>query len=205
MVMARYLRAILLLAALGPIMALTSPARAQTADPKADAPPPKPKRYHSVSPELAASLAATMPKYNPPKPVEKKPDDEDVDLRDVDKPKNQIIRLPKYVVQEQKPPVFRERDIHTAKGLAALAIKRYLSEADRALNSFRLPFFGVSNEARALAMYAEDERLKNISDLNDTARTVGKTDPKEAAYIKRATQDTYMRWSDFGWNGGSSK
>jgi hypothetical protein len=184
---------------------LATPGPAQTAATPSDpAPAPaKPKRYRTVSPELAASLAATMPKYDPPKPAEKKPDD-DADLRDLDKPKNQIIRLPKYVVQEAKPPVFRERDVNTSKGLADLAIRRYLSDADRALNSFRLPLFGASNESRALAMYAEDERLKNMADLNDTARTVGKTDPKEAAYIRSVTKDTYMRWSDFGYSSGNS-
>lgn len=143
-----------------------------------------------------------MPKYNPPKPVEKKSDDEDVDLRDVDKPRNQIVRLPKYVVQESKPPVFRERDINTIKGLGALAVKRYLSESDLALNSLRLPLFGQTNEARALAMYAEDERLKNMADLKDTALDVSKTDPAAGTYIRRAAQDTYIRASDFGWHGG---
>ncbi len=196
--MARYLRAIPLVATLGLSFTLISPILAQTTDPQANpAATPAPKHYRTVSPELAASLAATMPKYNPPKPVEKKPDD-DVDLRDVDKPKNQIIRLPKYVVQEQKPPVFRERELYTAKGLAALAIRRYLSSTDLALNSTTLPLFGLSNEARALAMYAEDERLKNMADLKDSARTVGIADPTEADYIRKVTQDTYLRSSDFG-------
>ena len=43
------------------------------------------------------------------------------DLRDIDKPRNGIIRLPNYTVQEKKPPVFRERDIYTREGLADLA------------------------------------------------------------------------------------
>ena len=160
------------------------------------------KNFRAVSPALAASLTASMPKYNPTKPAEKKPDDDDVDFREVDKPRNQIIRLPKYVVTGSKPPVFSERDIHTTKGLGRIAIKRYLSETYLALNSSNLPLFGLSNEARALAMYAEDERLQNMADLNDIARNASKTDPAAGTYIRRATQDTYIRASDFGWHGG---
>lgn len=166
-------------------------------DAKTDATSAEPRRYRST---LAASLADSMPKYDPPKPVVKKDDDEeDVDLRDVDKPKNRIVRLPKYTVQGNRPPIFRERDINTTKGLASIAMRRYLSDADRALNKFQLPLFGISNEARALAMYQEDERLKNMAALDDAARTAGKADPKEAAEIKRMNQDANMRWSDFGY------
>ncbi|MBS0630498.1 MAG: hypothetical protein JSS11_01185 [Verrucomicrobia bacterium] len=159
----------------------------------------QPRRYRST---LAAALADSMPKYDPPKPVVKKAeDDEDVDLRDVDKPKNRIVRLPKYTVQGNKPPIFRERDINTTKGLADIAMRRYLSEVDRALNRFQLPLFGASNETRALAMYEEEQRLKNMADLNETAHSIGKVDPKEAAEIKRMNQDANMRWSDFGYQG----
>lgn len=182
-----------------PVAAAEAKPAAPTAAPEAktDATPAEPRRYRST---LAASLADSMPKYDPPKPVVKKEEDEDdVDLRDVDKPKNRIVRLPKYTVQGNKPPIFRERDVNTQKGLASIAMRRYLSDADRALNKFQLPLFGASNEARALAMYQEDERLKNMSDLDDAARTASKADPKEAADIKRMNQDAHMRWSDFGY------
>ena len=126
-------------------------------------------------------------------------------MRDVDKPKNQIIRLPKYIVQEQKPVVFSERAITTDKGLADIAVRRYISDMDRALNRFTIPLFGSSVEQRALAMYAEDERLKNMSDLRDSAVDAAKTDAAQGAYILRETRQTYLRTSDFGWNGGGPK
>jgi hypothetical protein len=184
------------------------PVRAQTTPPSVSAgdtsslptAPPKPKKDRPVSTGLAATLAASMPKYNPPpKPV---PEDEDVDLREVDKPRNGIIRLPKYTVQEKKPPVFRERDIFTTGGLAELARNRYLTATDRILNRVTLPLFGTSQEARAMAMYAEDERLHNMSDLKDTAKDVGRTNSAEGAYIKRVTDETYMRNSGFGYQSG---
>ena len=174
-----------------------SPAAAQPSITPTQA--PKFKRERIVSEGLASSLAASMPKYNPPpKP---KPDD-DVDARDVDKPRNGIIRLPKYTVQEKKPPIFRERDIYTKGGLADVARKRYLTRLDLALNRFYIPFLSASPEERAMAMYAEDERLNNISEFKDAARTVSHSDPAEGAYIKRLSDETYLRSGGSGYESG---
>lgn len=163
-----------------------------------------PKRTRAISSEVAAALTAASPKYSPPPPKpEPKPEEEKVDLRDVDKPKNGIVRLPKYIVQEPKPPVFTERAINTQKGLTDIAVRRYISDADRALNRFTLPLFGTSAEQRALAMYAEDERLKNMADLNDAANTASKSDPAAGSYIRREAQKTYLRTSEFSWGGGN--
>ncbi len=178
-------------------------ARAQTPSP-APAPSEAPRRARAISPEVAASLAAAMPKYTPPKPVEKKPEEELPDARETDKPKNGIVRLPKYVVREPKAPIFRERDINTPQGLANIAMKRYITETDRALNRWNL--FGTQSSsgtdattARALQMYAEDERLKNMADLKDDAGLVSARDKAAGAYILREAQQTTMRTGDYGW------
>lgn len=157
------------------------------------------RRARAISPEVASLLAAGMPKYNPPKPVEAKPEEALADRREIDRPRNQIIRLPDMVVQEKKPPVFRERDIYTRKGLADLAKQRYFSEGAQALNRYKLPLFGQGMEAYALQMLADDERLQNIADLQATAAAVEAADPENASYIRRATADTYIRRSDFGY------
>ncbi len=185
----------------------TSPVLAPRAEKeKPAAPPDTPKRTRAISPEAAAALAAFAPKYEPPVPKpEPKPEAEPVDLREVDKPKNTIVRLPKYIVQEAKPPVFRERDINTEKGLTDIALRRYISDMDRALNRWTLPLFGTSKESRAMAMYAEDERLRNMSDLNDAAVTTAKFDPAAGDYIRKESQRTYLRTSDFGWSSGEPK
>lgn len=158
---------------------------------------PTPPRARAISGDVAAALAASLPKYNPPKPVEKKPDTDDVDMRDVDKPRNHIIRLPKYVVQEDKPPVFTEREISTSKGLAAIALKRYFTESTLALNAVTIPLFGISKEAYAEMLYAEDERLKNMADLKASADDVNLVNPANAKAIRQATQDTYYRGFDY--------
>lgn len=186
-------------------LAIASPGAAQSAPPaaaaKADAPAdtsPRPKRERPISDNVASALAASMPKYNPPpKP---RPEEEDIDLRDVDKPRNTIIRLPRYTVRERKPPVFRERDIHTSAGFAELARRRYLTPTYRLLNSVYIPFLSASPTQHALAMYAEDERLANIADIEDDAQTIERADPDKASYIRRVSNDTYLRSSGFGYN-----
>ncbi len=52
------------------------------------------------------------------------------DLRDIDKPRNQIPRLPvevmqRYVVRESRLPVFRPRDLYTTAGLIDLSFKEH--------------------------------------------------------------------------------
>lgn len=158
---------------------------------------PEPPRARALSDNLADALAASMPKYNPPpKPAPKEPGEE-VDLREVDKPRNQIIRLPEYVVREQKPPVFTEREISTTKGLNAIALQRYFSQTGLALNRFTIPLFGISKEAYAQMLYAEDERLQNMNELDAAAKDVNLVDPESAKKLKEAARDTYHRGFDY--------
>lgn len=150
---------------------------------------PAPKRHRAISRDVADALAASMPKFNPPpKP---KPEEENEDLRETDKPRNNIIRLPKYVVQEKKPEVFRERDLHTTDELASLAMQRYAGLS-------YVPLAGM-NRGIALLMYQEDERKKNIADLTQAAQDARRSgDTAESEYIKRETNRAYSRDSGFG-------
>jgi hypothetical protein len=165
-----------------------------------------PRRPRVISPEVAASLAAAMPKYAPPKPVEKKAEEAPApDLRETDKPKNEIPRLPTVVVRAQRDPIFRERDVNTPESLAAIARKRYLSEMDGGvLNRWNL--FGTrsllqsdATTGRALQMYADEERLKNMAQLSDDAGLVSARDKADGAYIKREALKINQRTDDFGW------
>jgi hypothetical protein len=182
-----------------------APAPAQKAGPATSA-PTTPRRNRAISSDVAAALAAAAPKYTPPPPPPPpKPEAEQVDMREIDKPKNTIVRLPKYIVQEPKPPVFTERSIHTEKGLTDIAMRRYISDADRALNRWTLPLFGTSKESRAMAMYAEDERLRNMTNLEETAIAASKSDSAAGTYIRKEAQKTFLRSSDFGWSSGEPK
>jgi hypothetical protein len=148
------------------------------------------KHERLVSSEVAAAVASSLPKYQPPpKPTERTASD----LRETDKPKNDIIRLEKFIVREPKPPVFTERQLSTRKGLADLAMKRQ--------PGLKIGNFGGMNEGPALLMYAEQERLKNIADLNKDARDAKNSGDSSASdHILRENNRANYRPSDFGWN-----
>lgn len=189
-----------------------NPAATEEPAKPASPPPAEPsKPARALSNDVAAAISAGMPKYNPkPAPAAPKPEEELADLRDTDKPKNQIIRLPQVLVREPRNPVLRERDVNTKENLAAIAERRYISDADRALNRWnifgaRSTAGGNSTTGRALLMYAEEERLKNMAELNDDAGLASASDKAAGAYIKREAQNTYLRSSDFGWKSATGR
>lgn len=158
------------------------------------------KTQPRMSSELAASLTAGI-KYDVPGAEKKKPDpDEEAAAAEADKPRNGIVRLPKYVIEGDRPPVFTERELNTPKGLADIAVKRYLSSVHQNLNRFHLPGWlgGVSNEELAMQMYREDERLQNMKQMEDTSYILRKAgDNKAADEMKEQSRDMYMRRSEF--------
>ncbi len=144
------------------------------------------------SDELAGALASAMPKYDPPKPA--KPE---ADQQDADKPKNGIIRLPKYIVRDAKPPVFTEKDLLTEKGQEDLAMKRYI------IDTGSMPWLaaGVSKllfQANADQQYADAERASDMSSLRNAASAAAAGgDRAESDFIRKASNDTFMRRSDW--------
>jgi hypothetical protein len=178
----------------------TAPATSVFTDPaktagSPDAPVPpdpvKPRRERVMSDEVAATLAVGMPKYNPPKPVVKKPEDEPAETKPEDKPKNGIVRLQKYVVREKRPEIFRDSDIATANGKAALAMKQ---NAGLHVGNF----YGLNNPI-ALQMYQEQERLDNMAALADDAKSAKRSGDSTASdYIMKQSQQTFLRDNDFG-------
>ena len=165
----------------------------------AKAPEPAPPRAASdesgraVSARVAADIGEGMPKYAPPTPTPVVPADSP-EMRDIDKPKNQIPRLPKYVVRESRPLVFRNRDLYTTEGLVNLSFKNH-------------PGLGFGNilglnSAAALQMYQDDQRLDAMSDLADEAHAMARGgDKAESDYILKESQETYMRPIDETWSG----
>ena len=190
---------------------------AVTPPPAATAAPTAPAASTTSVPgkEGNTAITAGLPRYAPPpKQAPKKPAAE-VETEDEagpdgtpsspDQPKNKIIRLPRYIVEGDRPPVFRERDIYTKQALAAIAMRRYLSGLDRSLLSrYTLPLFGTSPEKRAMAMYDEDERLQNIADVKNAAANARKAgDKAESDYLLRETNATFLRSGGMDWNSWS--
>ena len=151
-------------------------------------------RKRVVSDNLAAALADTMPKFNPPPPKPKKTEEEEGLA--YGKPKNGIVRLPRVVVEGRRPPIFTERQVNTDKGLQQIAVKRYFGGAAQALNKKHIPIIGQSNEAIAMQMWAEDERLRHITDFNDRADTLEVLgDEEKSEEAREMIQDATVRQS----------
>lgn len=120
-------------------------------------------------------------------------------MRDIDKPRNEIIRLPKYVVEAKKPPVFAERNLYSNEMLRRLAYQRYVSSFNRnVLNRFRLPFIGGGIDAYAMMQYEAEERQRAMAAMDDKAAMYLISGDKEGAEeLKDEAQDTFMRHSEF--------
>lgn len=154
----------------------------------------KPTGQGEPQPSTAALIIAGLPKYDPPKPVPAKPADQDVDLRDVDKPQNEIVRLPAYYVRTARQAVLKEPDLVSQTGMADIGMKNY---PGLALTPFA--WLNAMNRGIAKEMYLEDRRLQNISDLNESAISIGRGgDSAESEFIKKESQDTFLRPIDWG-------
>jgi hypothetical protein len=155
----------------------------------------------SVSSKINADIASGMPKFAAPTPTPAEAP-EVQEARDAERPKNQIPRLPKFVVRESRPLVFRDRDLYTPEGLVNLSFKNHPGLGFGNI-------FGL-NSGIAYDMYMDEQRLSEMNDLTDTARAMSRGgDDAESAYILQASQETFMRpieetWNGPGGNGGFS-
>ncbi|MGC4075088.1 MAG: hypothetical protein QM760_21820 [Nibricoccus sp.] len=170
---------------------LTSAVFAQTPAPAPSEPAPSEtkKKSRMLSPEASSALLAGY-SYQPPKPVE--PVDDEIDQRDVDKPRNEIIRLPKYMVEAERPPVFADRNLYTTQNFSKLLIQRYLGKGG--LNKYQL---GKEGQIYAAQMYWDDERLKNMVEGNNQVslyRASG--DEEKAAKAERENKSMMLRTND---------
>ena len=150
----------------------------------------------AISSETATKLAGVAPKFasvaaKPAATDSAAKTTEPPDLRDIDKPRNTIVRLPNYTVREEKPPVIKERDVLTPKGRLEAGYKKH--------PGLHLGSFGIfSNDGVAMAMEAEDERLERKSEFEDLASLLRFTDPAGHATAKHEVQQAFMREPDFG-------
>ena len=166
-------------------------------------------RSRPISPAIAARLTDQLPKFTPPKtpaPTAAKPpilaspasDTPANPVAAVDSvtPRNTIIRLPAYVVQEEKPVAFKEREILTPKGRLALALKRYPGARIGSL-----PF--LSNDGMALALLEEDYRLERKAEMEELASLL--TTPTDRTKAKTEVQKTFLRSGPSGYGGMAPK
>ncbi|MBI4623839.1 MAG: hypothetical protein HY736_11575 [Verrucomicrobia bacterium] len=162
-------------------VAAAEPLRAAKPPDPAAVPLPRPRL---VSTDAADRLAASAPKYEPPSPVAKV--ETQPDRRETDKPRNVIVRLPPYVVQGSKPPIFKERELLTPQGRLDLALKRH--------PGLRFgSFWFLRNDGWGLAMLEEEQRLERNAEFNDLVGLMTITDPKAGGAAKKESQPTLLR------------
>ena len=138
---------------------------------------PAPTR-RAISPEMAAKLsavatnaAAASSALPPPTAASAAPASDSSDA----------IKLTPYVVQEDRLPEFKEREILTPKGKLELARRRYPG------------LIGPFSDKAALAMLEEDfalERRKELGELQGLAELSG---VKPSGQLKRQIDESAMR------------
>lgn len=181
---------------------LFGPVVGRAQGPEAPAPVPVPAaespapRDRAVSTNVAALLAAGTPRFPVMKPEEKPANAPSAPI--VNRPANEIVRLPNFVVREPRVPT--PEDIRTPRGLEVYAMNKYLGRADGfsrgVLNRYtladgwaratkRIPVlnwfeWATSPEKRALDMYYDDEVRKKLRDLHELQAMPSKPPPARA-------------------------
>ncbi len=157
--------------------------------PVAPSPLPATKAVRRISPETAARLAAGNPQFTPP-PAPAAASADPIDLREVDRPRNQIIRLPNYVVEAPKIPELKERHILTPRTKIDLVFKR--NPGLRIGNLFGL------NGGVAAAMLADEERLERMREFNDLVSLLNFSEQPTSPELRQTLETTFMRPAKFG-------
>jgi hypothetical protein len=136
-------------------------------------PAESPALSRPLSPAVAALLTISAPRYSPPPAAPSPSPDVAPDARDTDKPRNGIIRLPSYLVQEEKLPVLKQRDILTPHGRLELALKRH--------PGLRFGSFGpLNNNVWANALLEEEFGIERSAEM---ASLLGLTPGKHEPFV----------------------
>jgi hypothetical protein len=137
---------------------------------------------HRLSPAAANALQSTLPAYAPASPS---PAADDVGAPS--------ITLPDVIVEAPAPASLPADRLLTPRGRTELALSRYRTEADRALNPFTLPLLGRSPAERMLARYAEAERARELAESREQTAIVSVIDPAAAARLRELGYDLALR------------
>lgn len=157
--------------------------------------PPRPGARRLMSDEISARLASVAPKFQPPTPTPAPPAAQPTPPEPEDRPKNTIIRLPRYIVEGERPPTFKQRELLTPKAKLELAYKRHPG-----LRFGSLPF--LSNDGIAREMIAEEEALERRRELAELTSLLAPTgDHEKDKQVREQVQETMSQtksWIDTG-------
>lgn len=157
--------------------------------PAESVPLPAAKTIRRISPETAARLAASNPKFTPP-PAPEAVAAESAVAREPDRPRNQIIRLPPYRVDIPRIPELKERHIFTPQAKLGLVFKR--NPGLRVGNLFGL------NNGIAAAMLADEERLERMREFQDLVSLLKFSEQPISPELRDELGKTFMHPAKFG-------
>lgn len=101
------------------------------------------------------------------------------------KPEDDVFVLPEMTVIERQKQKLAEEDLYKKGLYDEQLVKRELSEFDRSfLNRYRLPFIGMSNKARARAIYLERKNREFRDSVKRVADNLALIDPEEAKKLR---------------------
>ena len=102
-------------------------------------------------------------------------------------PEEDVIVLPVMTVIERQQQKMNEEDLYKKGLLDDQLVEKELSDLDRSfLNRYRLPFLGMSKQARARALYLERKNREFQDSVKSVASTLALTDPEEAKRLRAA-------------------
>lgn len=127
---------------------------------------------------IREQLAATLPKYDPPPPVDPKKTDQPADP--------DILELPKMTVKQKPRPRLNADIVYTRQNLGDLLARQKFSELDQVLNKFTLPLFGAGIAERALEEHEREKKKELTADVLNLSKALEQTDPAEAKALKEA-------------------
>jgi hypothetical protein len=156
---------------------------AETTDPTATRP-------RAVSPQTAARINASLPRFAPPAaaersvpaPLASSTSTSSPDFGDT-APDNDVVRLPRYEVRERPLPQIRERNLLTRAGRLDLAVKRH--------PALKLGPLSAWNLRRGLEMLEEEqqiERNREMSELVGLQRTIAAVRSRPATPVRVAAE-----------------
>ncbi len=134
-----------------------------------------------TSPRLREEIRAVLPQFTPsPAPAAREavvPDDPD------------LLKLPKLVVKEKRLPA-NDPDVWlTDRAIQQKSLAAYrdsMTDLEWALNKWFIPLISPPASARARQYYEGRKLRDEIDRLNNIVQTIDRTDPKEAARLRRA-------------------
>lgn len=157
----------------------------------------QPSPGRSVSPTTAARLAVTAPKYIAPDSSTAKAAASAPDLRETDRPRNTIIRLPDYVVRQSKEVIYKEDQFITPEAKLQRTYARH-----RGLHTGS--FWIFKNDLAAKEIQEDDERIERRAALSELLGLLpASADAATERSIRAQVQSTFMNSADWLTTGGS--